>query len=535
MGNEYGGRLILGTGAVTDKRDGTDPAGEADASVQWLLQPRGTAQLRGPQNFDRSIRKGIRLAEYEHVLGTHAEQLKEIFPDGVARLWGATPVKKETHPKGTALREQKVGDEVLFYAEKSFIAKARVLGLFRNPELARAIWGELKDGRTWEHIMALGDISEFKIPAAPILSALKLHKEVRYLTLVRAAERRRQLGLLNSLLEGKTTALDRPTRGEAAVAAAVNLGREGLLRALGTLDANVPGETHTHHGALTLLWSISRLVSGQSRLVPWNDFKAEVGPLLVEFGGSGDAAAPEYPFRHLQSSGLWETERAQGEGLQSMSAVSSTESGVAAGLRPEVAKLLKQPLTRAEAIGLLCATYFQRIDQGALLTRLGLAGYAHASGDAGEEFEGRGDGAETTGGGKRRQVTSSRPDRDLRLVEKIKFIHQHRCQVCGLQLETRFGHYSEAAHIQGLGTPHEGPDKLSNLLCLCPNHHVQFDRLFLFIDEDWNVRRSSDGELIRPLIRRPEHVIDQEYVEYHRGLCGHSRYSLSSGGSSEPG
>lgn len=146
MGNEHGGRLIFGTGAVTDEWDGTGPAREADASVQWLLQPRGGPQLRGPENFDRSIRKGIRLAEYEHVLGDHAERLKEIFPDGVARLWGATPVKKETHPKGTALRGQKVGDEVLFYAEKSFIAKARVLGLLRNPELARAIWGSSRTG-----------------------------------------------------------------------------------------------------------------------------------------------------------------------------------------------------------------------------------------------------------------------------------------------------------------------------------------------------------------------------------------------------
>lgn len=480
-----------------------------------------TARSSRPAQF-------IRLAEYEHVLGEDAEQLKRLFPDGLARLWGATPVKKESHPKGAALRGQKAGDEVLFYAEKEFIAKARILGLLRNPELAREIWGQLEDGRTWEHIMALGDIVEFKIPAAPILTALALGKEVRYLTLVRAAERRRQLGLLDSLLAGNVTAVGQPTSGEAAVAAAVKLGRDELLRALGTLDASVPEESRTHHGSLTLLWSISRLVSGQSRLVPWNDFRTEVGPLLMEFGGPGTGAAPEYPFRHLRSSGLWETEGVEDEGLDSALAVASVESGIAAGLRPEVAKLLKQPLTRAEAIGLLCTTYFQDVDQGALLTRLGLAGYAHASGNAGEETEGRDGADETTGRGMRRRVNSSRPDRDPRLVEQIKLLYQHRCQVCGVQLETRFGHYSEAAHIQGLGTPHDGPDKLSNLLCLCPNHHVQFDRLFLFIDEEWNVRRSRDGELISPLIRHPEHAIDEECVEYHRGLCGRSRYSLGS-------
>ncbi|HET6356260.1 HNH endonuclease [Streptomyces sp.] len=527
MGNEYGDRPIFEAGAVTDIRDGTGSVREADASVQWLLQPRGGPQIRGPQNFERSIRKGIRLAEYEHVLGEDVEQLKRLFPEGVARLWGATPVKKESHPKGTALRGQKVGDEVLFYAGKAFIARARVLGLLRNPELAREVWGEQEDGRTWEHIMALGDIVEFKIPAAPILTALALHKEVRYLTLVRAAERRRHLGLLNRLVGGNVTAVGRPTSGEASVSAAVKLGREGLLRALGTLDASVPEESRTHHASLTLLWSISRLVSGQSRLVPWNDFRTEVGPLLMEFG-SDTGVAPEYPFLHLRTSGLWETEGVEAEGLDSASVVAPAESGIAAGLRPEVVKLLKRPLTRAEAIGLLCTTYFQDADQGALLTRLGLAGYAHASGNAGEEAEGRDGADETTGRGARRQVNSSRPDRDPHLVEEIKLLHQHRCQVCGVQLETRFGHYSEAAHIQGLGIPHEGPDKLSNLLCLCPNHHVQFDRLFLFIDEDWNVRRSRDRELISPLIRHPDHAIDEECVEYHRGLCGRSRYSLGS-------
>ncbi|MFC9317408.1 HNH endonuclease [Streptomyces nigra] len=527
MGNEYGGRLILGTGAVTDKRDGTDPAGEADASVQWLLQPRGTAQLRGPQNFDRSIRKGIRLAEYEHVLGTHAEQLKEIFPDGVARLWGATPVKKETHPKGTALREQKVGDEVLFYAEKSFIAKARVLGLLRNPELARAIWGQLEDGRTWEHIMALGDIAEFRIPAAPILSALKLHKEVRYLTLVRAAERRRQMGLLNELLSGQEP-VGGAASGSDRAAPPTKMGREELLRALSTLDADAPGEGCARYGSLTLLWAIGRLFSGQSRLVPPDVFSREVGPLLLDFGDHDARVTPEVAFRYMQRSRVWEIEGVADEGVGLAPTEDIAMPTSVAGLMPEAAKLLQQPLTRAEAIGLLCTSYLPDVDQDALLTRVGLAGYASASGAAVADVENEGSVDASPEGGPRRRVNSMRSERDPRLVEKIKLLYQQRCQVCGLQLETRFSHYSEAAHIQGLGAPHAGPDKLSNLLCLCPNHHVQFDKLFLFIDEEWNVRQSRDGELIGTLIRHPEHAIDERYVEYHRGLCGRGRYSLGS-------
>ncbi|MFD0222818.1 HNH endonuclease [Streptomyces hirsutus] len=74
----------------------------------------------------------------------------------------------------------------------------------------------------------------------------------------------------------------------------------------------------------------------------------------------------------------------------------------------------------------------------------------------------------------------------------MKRLHDDRCQICGLQLSTRFGTYSEAAHIRGLGRPHNGPDKLSNLLALCPNHHVQFDALAIYIDIEDTVRMTAD-------------------------------------------
>lgn len=35
--------------------------------------------------------------------------------------------------------------------------------------------------------------------------------------------------------------------------------------------------------------------------------------------------------------------------------------------------------------------------------------------------------------------------------------------------------YSEAHHIIPLGGKHKGPDVLSNILVLCPNHHAMMD------------------------------------------------------------
>ncbi|ALV38671.1 hypothetical protein AS200_20590 [Streptomyces sp. CdTB01] len=99
-------------------------------------------------------------------------------------------------------------------------------------------------------------------------------------------------------------------------------------------------------------------------------------------------------------------------------------------------------------------------------------------------------------------------------------MHRDRCQVCSLQLSTRFSSYSEAAHIRGLGRPHNGPDKLSNLLVLCPNHHVQFDTLAIYIDNGDTVRMTTDNTPIGQLRRHPAHQINEAHLRYHRALCG---------------
>lgn len=488
MGNGYGAEAIF------------DPD-----LVQWVLQPRGQRSKRGPQHFEHSVRQGIRLADYEHVLGEHAELLKGIFPDGVARLWGATSCETPGHAKAVAIRGQKVGDEVLFYGEGNFIAKARILGLLRSHQLAAAVWGVDEDQKAWEHVMALGDIVEYDVPvpAASLLLELVKNKTLRSLTLVSAFERRRHLGLLNNLLGEHASQTRRPSKAKRA-ASVTRMRRDELLHALGTLDAGLPEKRRTRDVSLALLWAIGRSASGHS-LMPEDVCRNEVGPLLLDFGSRDVNFTLEHTFRHLRSTGLWES---------------------AGGLQREAARLLRKPLTRAEAIGLLCSSYLQDVDQEELLERVGLAGYGNASGTLADEAA-EGENEETPSGGRRRrQVNGSRADRDPRLAEEIKSLYQHQCQICGERLETRFSHYSEAAHIQGVGMPHDGPDALSNLLCLCPNHHVQFDKLFLFIDEDWNVRQSRDGKFFKSLIRSPRHAIDEKCVEYHRGLCGRGAYSV---------
>ncbi|GAA2423729.1 HNH endonuclease [Streptomyces macrosporus] len=270
------------------------------------------------------------------------------------------------------------------------------------------------------------------------------------------------------------------------------------------------------HEPLTLLWAISGIDANRSRTVPWRQFRDEVGRLLAEFGRPGSSVTPEYPFWHLRTSNLWEVRGIPSVDSFKPRAAALDKLNPVGGLTEQVAELLSDPLVRAQAIAVLRETHLSDIDQHALLERLGLQGYESASGvpddDADRDTE--------THPAPRHATTVSRIVRDTALTRRVKELHDNRCQVCGLRLRTRFGAYSEAAHIRGLGRPHHGPDSLSNLLVLCPNHHVQFDTLAIYIDTEHTVRMTSDNSRIGELRRIPDHRIDEEHLRYHRGLCG---------------
>lgn len=109
--------------------------------------------------------------------------------------------------------------------------------------------------------------------------------------------------------------------------------------------------------------------------------------------------------------------------------------------------------------------------------------------------------------------------RSTAVSDAVKRIHDYTCQVCDESLLLPVGDYAEGAHIRGLGRPHEGPDQPGNLLCLCPNHHVLFDKGAIYVDESFDVR-NFEGRLIGPLTLKPGHVIDTAQLKYHRESSG---------------
>lgn len=93
--------------------------------------------------------------------------------------------------------------------------------------------------------------------------------------------------------------------------------------------------------------------------------------------------------------------------------------------------------------------------------------------------------------------------RDTEIARKVKILHQFRCQICGEVIYLKNGQpYAEAHHIKPLGTPHNGPDISENILCVCPNHHVQLDYGAIKIER--SILRTVTG-----------HTVGNEFVEYH--------------------
>jgi len=108
--------------------------------------------------------------------------------------------------------------------------------------------------------------------------------------------------------------------------------------------------------------------------------------------------------------------------------------------------------------------------------------------------------------------------RNVIFRERIKDIYNHTCQVCGVYLKrpnVKNG-ISVAAHIKGLGKPHNGPDIKENMLCLCPNHHAQFDSYSFYINPDTFTIVGLDDNSQETITTSTKHKVNAEYLKYHK-------------------
>ncbi len=93
--------------------------------------------------------------------------------------------------------------------------------------------------------------------------------------------------------------------------------------------------------------------------------------------------------------------------------------------------------------------------------------------------------------------------RKAALAVQVKELYGFRCQLCGEFVTLSGGlKYAEAHHMQPLGGEHGGPDQIENMLCVCPNHHVQLDYGAIPLD-------------LNGLNILPSHGDIRKFVRYH--------------------
>lgn len=118
----------------------------------------------------------------------------------------------------------------------------------------------------------------------------------------------------------------------------------------------------------------------------------------------------------------------------------------------------------------------------------------------------------------RKDVLLRRVVRDTKRAVTLKELYNYQCQICSIWNEIGIeGFYAEAHHIQSRGKDN-GPDNHSNMIVLCPNHHVLFDYGIIAIDPEdgrtlYHVDSSNplNGEELREL----KHFIGRQYLQYH--------------------
>jgi hypothetical protein len=104
---------------------------------------------------------------------------------------------------------------------------------------------------------------------------------------------------------------------------------------------------------------------------------------------------------------------------------------------------------------------------------------------------------------KRIKTETYRILRDTSLARQIKKDHGCVCQICTEKLMMeKNAPYAEAHHIKPLGSPHNGPDKSDNIICVCPNCHALLDYGGIKLN-------------LEQLNLNSKHKICAEYIDYH--------------------
>ncbi len=297
------------------------------------------------------------------------------------------------------------------------------------------------------------------------------------------------------------------------------MNREEFLAALDSLNVWKRGGVRAPHKPLLLLLALGRLSQDENRLVRYEDVEARLRQLLERFGPPRKATHPEFPFRHLQTDGLWEIPEKDNlpkkKSGRSVPAAALRKLGVLGGLPTSVDQLLRRDpeLIETAAVALLSG-HFPESFHTSIRDAVGLS--EPMALEAPPAF----------GAARRRK-------RDPNFRRAVLTAYERRCAICDFDVRLADDLLGiDAAHIKWHAAG--GPDRVPNGLALCKLHHHALDRgavgltasgsrgFKLLISQELSGTSEAFRQLVdargRP-VRKPQEspqLPDPAFVNWHR-------------------
>ena len=138
-----------------------------------VLQPAGSPKSK--KHYEHTVENTVSLAESVGLGALDRATLEVVFPENAARFWGVTPASNGAHVK----RHSKLrsGDVVLFVKERRVFSRARIRHPFRNQELAKQLWDVDDNGKIWELMYAIDEVTDVNIAVSDINELVGYHKD----------------------------------------------------------------------------------------------------------------------------------------------------------------------------------------------------------------------------------------------------------------------------------------------------------------------------------------------------------------------
>ncbi|MFJ1975326.1 hypothetical protein ACIO93_42675 [Streptomyces sp. NPDC087903] len=139
--------------------------------MRIVMQPARRSEKDVEQHYQETIVHPVVFDDHADILDASTiDELKQLFPDGRAQMWGVVPGKKNVNV--SRINKMRPGHWVFFSGDKRVYFGGTIALMWRNKELATRLWGTDPAGSTWEYMYALSGTRGFDIPVAEIRTLL---------------------------------------------------------------------------------------------------------------------------------------------------------------------------------------------------------------------------------------------------------------------------------------------------------------------------------------------------------------------------